>query len=525
MTTTSSISNGPLRAVMDPIDEFDVEVLSEVARDATKAQNLASATRLEAAFRLVEAFRKSDETEEASRDRSTSRRSKSSTKSGKSSRPAYSRLDPADRARNQLSAAMNLSTWHAARLVNAGVEIHTKRRLLRDAIGHGLFPEQLAIDTACRLSEVPDRVARKVESEVVGRMSRVLDGGGRPSRVAMDAMVDASLAKHDPQAASDAADLAVYKRDVRFRPGKNGMTTLWANLPAGDAEKLRRRIDAAAKAAEDSGHPRTRPELRADALCALGDPTTDDICNPIDKATGTPWASDKAIRVSIIDGRPLGLPNQVEFVRGAYASFDWVCEQLIESGDAKFRFERIDPTPGSIDSPEAALKYFINGKLAERIRLRDGTCRHPGCNVDAQDCDIDHVLAFNTLQPELGGPTVEWNLVCLCREHHREKTFGSNAYRPGPLGELTIITESGHEYRTFPSGPLAKARDQILDHRWAEHVESLIADDLHLTNPPGADRRFRSKTPREPSRPSRSSGPAGTSSPPGPLAGDDSHTA
>ncbi|MBS7549860.1 hypothetical protein KHA85_17745, partial [Dietzia sp. Marseille-Q0999] len=70
---------------------------------------------------------------------------------------------------------------------------------------------------------------------------------------------------------------------------------------------------------------------------------------------------------------------RVEFVTGAYASFDWLCEELLSGGDAKVRFELLDPQPGTEDTPEAALKYRISPALAERIRLRDGTCRHPGC--------------------------------------------------------------------------------------------------------------------------------------------------
>ncbi|MBB1044582.1 HNH endonuclease signature motif containing protein, partial [Dietzia sp. DQ11-44] len=81
-----------------------------------------------------------------------------------------------------------------------------------------------------------------------------------------------------------------------------------------------------------------------------------------------------------------------QFVNGAYASFDWLCEELLSGGEATVRFELIDPQPGVQDTPDAMLKYFITPALAERIRLRDGTCRHPGCTVDARDCEIDHVI-------------------------------------------------------------------------------------------------------------------------------------
>ena len=184
-----------------------------------------------------------------------------------------------------------------------------------------------------------------------------------------------------------------------------------------------------------------------------------------------------------------GLPNRVEFVYGTYESVEWLCRELLRGDDAGVRFETIDPAPGVLDSPEHALRYLITPAMAERIRLRDGTCRHPGCSVPARDCDVDHLIAFNKADPELGGPTSEWNLYCLCRTHHREKTFGRSSYRPGHLGELIIITETGHRLRTRPKGPLARARDDIRAAAWDAYADRIIGDDGLLVNPPGADRR------------------------------------
>src|SRR5699024_12305949 len=82
------------------------------------------------------------------------------------------------------------------------------------------------------------------------------------------------------------------------------------------------------------------------------------------------------------------------------------------------------------------------------------------------------------------------------RKPRLETTFGDNAYRPGPLGELVIITDTGHEHRTSPSGPLARAREQIRHDAWNTHLERLIAEDGHLTNPPGISRRRRPPIPR-----------------------------
>ena len=284
------------------------------------------------------------------------------------------------------------------------------------------------------------------------------------------------------------------------------MSTLWAKLPAAEAELLRARIETDATTASRDGLAGTMDQLRADALSSLAvyapagrtAGTTDtsesegfelgDVMAGADlprPTLGNAASAGQPIRISVIAAASRGLPNRVEFVHGTYSSFEWLCRELLEGDEASVRFEVLDPAPGVLDSPEHALRYVITPAMAERIRLRDGTCRYPGCSVAAGDCDVDHVIAFNKTDPELGGPTTEWNLVCLCRKHHREKTFGTNAFRTGSLGELIITTDTGHEHRTHPSGPLARARDDIREREWNAYVDRLIGDDGMLRNPPG----------------------------------------
>ena len=49
--------------------------------------------------------------------------------------------------------------------------------------------------------------------------------------------------------------------------------------------------------------------------------------------------------------------------------------------------------------------YVPSAKLAEFIRWRDMTCRAPGCDVPASQCDIDHVIPYGD-----GGLTHAWNM-------------------------------------------------------------------------------------------------------------------
>jgi hypothetical protein len=79
---------------------------------------------------------------------------------------------------------------------------------------------------------------------------------------------------------------------------------------------------------------------------------------------------------------------------------------------------------GLVLPPPGALVYRPTVALAERIRYRDRTCRHPGCDVPAQQCEIDHIVPYFHRDPESGGWTIDTNLHCLCRYHHSLKTMG-----------------------------------------------------------------------------------------------------
>ena len=100
----------------------------------------------------------------------------------------------------------------------------------------------------------------------MARVGHDLDGGDRPSRSAVEAMIDRAVERLDPRAAQDAVDAATESRTVRFRRGRDGMASMWAKLPIGDAEMLRRRIETDAAAAAADGVPRPMDQLRADAL-------------------------------------------------------------------------------------------------------------------------------------------------------------------------------------------------------------------------------------------------------------------
>ncbi|PRY41120.1 hypothetical protein LY71_1191, partial [Geodermatophilus tzadiensis] len=98
------------------------------------------------------------------------------------------------------------------------------------------------------------------------------------------------------------------------------------------------------------------------------------------------------------------------------------------------------PAPVAAYEPSAAQQAFIH--------TRDRTCRFPGCGQRVGWADADHVLPR-----ACGGPTDCANLCCLCRSHHRLKTFVPGwRFTMTADGVLTVTTPSGITRTTRPPG-------------------------------------------------------------------------
>ncbi|HEX2895477.1 MAG TPA: DUF222 domain-containing protein [Marmoricola sp.] len=87
--------------------------------------------------------------------------------------------------------------------------------------------------------------------------------------------------------------------------------------------------------------------------------------------------------------------------------------------------------------------YQPSDRLAEQIRQRDRTCAFPWCHRPARACQIDHITPW-----EQGGPTITWNLACLCVKHHRLKTHDNWTYSMVTNGVFLWRDPYGHTWRT-----------------------------------------------------------------------------
>lgn len=90
--------------------------------------------------------------------------------------------------------------------------------------------------------------------------------------------------------------------------------------------------------------------------------------------------------------------------------------------------------------------YRVPADLAAYLRVRDGTCRFPGCSRRAAGTDVDHTVDW-----DFGGATEHTNLAHLCRKHHRLKHLTRWRVQQGPRGELRWTSPAGREHVSTPA--------------------------------------------------------------------------
>ena len=102
--------------------------------------------------------------------------------------------------------------------------------------------------------------------------------------------------------------------------------------------------------------------------------------------------------------------------------------------------------------------YRPPADLRHYLKVRDTTCRFPGCNRRAADTDGDHTTARAA-----GGRTDASNLAQLCRRHHVLKHQGAFAVTQSENGDgtLTWTTPTGRTHTTRPADIPATVHTRI----------------------------------------------------------------
>ncbi|KAA8967032.1 HNH endonuclease signature motif containing protein [Mycobacterium sp.] len=276
-------------------------------------------------------------------------------------------------------------------------------------------------------AELAVRVARW-PSMTRGRLAGYID------RVVARADRDAVRRRHEKQA----------DREFSIWDGGNGLAEVFGRLISTDAHVVDARLNVLADTvcADD---PRTRKQRRADALgiLAAGADRLPCRCGQADCPAGTAPA-------------PGPVMIHVVATRASLESADPAPGVILGSGELiaadlladLARSARCRPLVHPADAP-AEPGYSPSRELADFVRCQDLTCRFPGCDRPALECDLDHSIPYRD-----GGPTHASNLKCVCRQHHLIKTFWGWSDEQLPDGTVIWTSPAGQTYVTTPGSAL-----------------------------------------------------------------------
>ena len=334
----------------------------------------------------------------------------------------YAVIDGFEQTTAEVAAAMNLSPMAASYLVTYAEALDVRLPKLAALLADGRTDWRTVRLIITRTDLVnDDGVIAKLDDSLA---ERIANWHGWSKQRIVNA-VDAAVRVADPDAARERRVTADQGRFIGITAQDNGMAEVYGTVAATTATAFDRRLSQLAKQVCPAD-PRTLDQRRADALtaltegrrlsCACGLPECPSRLET-PQSPGVGQAATQIVVTVVASEQTIAGQSDLPGYLEGYGVID--AEQVRElAATASLRLA--DPQT----SAAAALRYQPSAALERAIRCRDLTCRFPGCSRPATHCDIDHTIPFNHENPAVGGATVESNLKCLCRQHHRLKTFG-----------------------------------------------------------------------------------------------------
>lgn len=341
----------------------------------------------------------------------------------------------------EVAAALGISRGRAKGRLRYAIDLRERLPLVAEVFAKGDIDFRLMAAVVARTELVEDRaLVANLDAAIARHASRWM----RLSEPKLFERIDMWIMRFDP-AGKRLPRPRDENRYVEIGPTDSGLAGVWAQLHAADGAALDQKLDALANTVCRSD-PRTKMQRRADALAAL--------------VAGLDTMRCECGSPDCVGGQQRPAANVV---------IHMLAEQATLSGDAEAPgyLPGFGPIPANRlrdmatnaklkplvkPAAEAEPGYRPSLALAEFVRLRDLTCRFPGCDKPAEVCDVDHTVPFPL------GPTHPSNLKLLCRYHHLLKTFytglGGWADSQLPDGTVQWTSPTGHTYTTKPGASL-----------------------------------------------------------------------
>ncbi len=241
---------------------------------------------------------------------------------------------------------------------------------------------------------------------------------------------------------------AVEGRSVRLESGRDGMAWLTAHLPAEQAIGAYNRLTEMASGLGAVDEPRTLAQRRADVFADL-------LIDGVAPNTGFGRGVRATVLVTVPALTLLDRDSHGPKASGAAPATlegygpiaDDVARRLAAHAPSFVRL-LTHPETGAVLSVGRD-RYTVPRDLKLWLRIRDETCRFPGCGRSAAHADLDHTVDW-----QHHGATRHDNLAHLCQAHHRLKHQTDWRVNHAGGGALEWRAPSGRVYRTEPATQL-----------------------------------------------------------------------
>jgi hypothetical protein len=338
----------------------------------------------------------------------------------------------AEYAVEELAAALDLSLVAGLHLVSEAVELCFRLPRLWALVQDGRLQAWKARQVA--------RATTGLSRASVAFVDRHLSVTGRHNPIpSLNPVLHEARLQCDPDQAAAVEQLALEHRGVWFDHREStAVTTMTARLDTLDALDLDGSLADLASTIGRLGDDRPLDLRRATALGMLAHPQralalVHGDSEPENEVTPAPGSSvlngSRGTLYLHVDATHLADPSRgggsVEKLGAATLELlnGWLQRLSGVSVRPVLDLARTDAVDGH-DAP---------GWMRELVMLRDGHCVFPGCTTDARSCDLDHLRPYLPLdEGGTPGQSTPANLACLCRRHHRMKTFAGWAYRRVP---------------------------------------------------------------------------------------------
>jgi hypothetical protein len=356
---------------------------------------------------------------------------------------------------HELAMALNVGRGTAAFRARRAFTWRDKLPRTFAALERGDVDERRAQELFLVVENVDPAVAHRIDAALIGE-------AGELSVARLGERARALLLELDAAAAEDRRRQVQDAADVFLQPKGDGIATIGADLPADEAAEAYDLIDQLAVMAKADGDDRPIRRIRTEIYSLLlrspgalagvrANLTITATLESLEGASSTPGQINGFVitpaqlhdLLTRIDALGVHTPDDGTLTFGIV---DADHRLLATAGRSELQ-RRVRRGDG-LDPPSATDAYEPTDAQRNFVTTRDRGCRFPNCGQRVGWADHDHVVPH-----ACGGETDCTNLCCLCRTHHRLKTF-ARGWHVEMLrdGTLRVTTPSGITRVTRPPG-------------------------------------------------------------------------